>query len=403
LNLSARPTRGDFFAGVSVAAVLVPQSLAYAELAGMPAHHGLYAATIPLVVAGFFASSPYLQTGPVALTSLLVFASLSPHWATGTSEYVAAAALLAILVGLIRVAIGLLRGGKIVRALTPPVVRGFMSGAAVLIAASQLPAVLGVEFGGSGLIPAAANALASPGQWEPTAIGLGFVTLGLIFGGRRVHAVFPGVLIAVVFGIACSQWLGYTGATIGPLPTGFPPLQLDLPWATMPGLVLPAFVIALVGFAEPASIARTYADEDGTHWDPDAEFVSQGAASLAAGALSGFPVGGSFSRSAINRLSGAATPWSGAITGVVVLAVLPFGTLLEPLPRAVLGGVIIGAALSLLKPGPILEMLRSGRRPASIAVCTCLVTIASAPRIEFGVLVGIGLAGAGAAYNRWSE
>jgi len=396
--------RADLFAGVTVALVLIPQSLAYAELAGMPAHHGLYASTIPLIVAAFFASSPYLQTGPVALTSLLVFAALAPRATPGTGEYVALAAVLALLVGAIRLGLGLARAGGLVRVLTPPVVRGFTTGAALLILASQVPSFLGVDVADAGLIGGAVRALSAPGAWLPAAGVLGAATLGLMVAGPRLHPAFPGVLAAVVLGICWSLGPGYEGPVVGEFPAGaLPRLTLDLPWTELPGLALPALVIALIGFAEPASIATTYAEEDDTEWDPHAEFVSQGAANLAAGVLAGFPVGGSFSRSALNRISGARTRWAGAITGVAVLLVLPFGALLASLPRAVLGAIVIGAAASLLRPGPIGQTLRSGRRNATIAIGTCAATVACAPRIEIGVLAGVALAALSAAYDWWSE
>jgi len=400
---AARDRRADLFAGLTVALVLIPQSLAYAELAGLPPHHGLYTATIPLILAALFASSPYLQTGPTALTSLLVFGAIAPRAAPGSGEFVGLAAVLAVLVGAMRIALGLARAGRILGALTPPVTRGFTTGAAVLILASQLPSALGVDVVGVGILDRAWAALADPTAWVPAAALLATVTLALMFGGPKLHSAFPGVLVAAAVGIVWSVFGEWPAATLGEIPAGLPRFDVSLPWGDVPDLLLPSAIIAVVGFAEPASIAKIYAEEDGAPWDPHAEFVSQGLASLSAGFIGGFPVGGSFSRSALNRISGARTRRAGAVTGLAVLLFLPFSDLVEPLPRCVLAAIVMGAAASLLKPAPIRATLRSGRRPALIALGTFVATLASAPRIELGVVTGIVLAGASAAYDRWNE
>ena len=168
------------------------------------------------------------------------------------------------------------------------------------------------------------------------------VTLVLMLGGRKLHQLFPGVLVAVVFGIVYGHLTGYEGPTIGEVPPVLvPPFTLDLPWSRLPELLIPGTIIALVGFAEAASVSQAFAEQTRTPWDPSKEFTSQGVANLAAGLVSGFPVGGSFSRSAINKTAGAQTKWSGAITGVAVLIFLPFAGVLSPLPMAVLGAIVV--------------------------------------------------------------
>lgn len=160
-------------------------------------------------------------------------------------------------------------------------------------------------------------------------------------------------------GILFSELAGYDGELVGDIPVGAPPISLDLPWAEVGSLVLPAVVICLVSIAEAGSIARTFAALDRRPWNANREFVSQGLANLTAGASGGYPVCGSFSRSALNRVSGANSRWSGAITGVVVLAFLPFAAVLESLPtKAILGAIVIGAVLQLIKLAPILRLWR---------------------------------------------
>lgn len=329
------PTLGDLLAGLSVALVLIPQSLAYAELAGLPAAYGLYAAAFPPIAAAFFASSPFLQTGPTALTALLSFGVLSGSFTPGSLEFVTAATLLALLVGVIRVGLGLVKLGGFAYFLSQPVLRGFTSGAAVLIFLSQVPAALGLPSGERGVLGGAAEALSHPRDWNATAVLLSLLTLLIVLGGRRLSARFPGVLVAALIGIGVSLALGFKGPTVGDAGAALPALSLGLPWRAFPDLLLGAAIIAVVGFAEPASIARTFSSEQLGRWNPNRELVSQGVANLAAGLAGAFPVGGSFSRSSLNKLAGAKTRWSGLITGLSALGFLPFASLLSPLPKAV--------------------------------------------------------------------
>ncbi len=379
-------------AGVSVALVLVPQSMAYAELAGLPAHYGLYAAALPPIVAAFFASSPYLQTGPVALTSLLTLGALSPLAAPGSEMFVALAALLALVVGLARVIVGLVREGRVSYLMSRPVLQGFTIAAALLIVASQLPGALGVTTAVEGVLPRAWWALAHPESWEMASVVLAGLTGLLILGGRRIHPLVPGVLFATLIGIGYSVAAGYTGPTVGEVPAGLPPLPRGIPWSQLPLLIIPGGVIALVGFAEAASISRTFAVMDRRPWDPDREFISQGVANLAAGLSSGFPVGGSFSRSSLNHLAGARSRWSGAITGAAVLLFLPVAGVLAPLPRAVLSGIVIAAVLGLLRVKQMAGLWRLSKPQALAAWTTFALTLILAPRIDIAVLIGILLA-----------
>ncbi len=394
------PVLRDVIAGVSVALVLIPQSLAYAEVAGMPAYRGLYAAALPPLAAAFIASSPYLQTGPVAITSLLTFGALVSLAEPGSPEYVGLGLLLALVVGVVRILLGLLRAGVIAYFMSQPMLMGFVPAAAILIAGSQLPSVLGAPPPGHGILEGAATALAEPAMWEATALGLSAFVVVAVAGGRRIHPVFPGVLVAVGLAIAYSLATGYDGPKVGSLPSGLPPLSLGLPWGELPSLLLPGAVIALVGFSEPASIARAFAAEDRQRWDADREFVSQGVANAAAGLSGGFPVGGSFSRSSVNRLAGARTRWSGAVTGLSVLAFLPFGSALAPLPRAVLGAIVVVAVAGLVRLGPPLRLWSYSKPQFAVAWITFAATLAFAPHVERAVMVGIGLS---IAIHLWRE
>ncbi|MEQ9569245.1 MAG: SulP family inorganic anion transporter [Longimicrobiales bacterium] len=383
----------DVIAGVSVALLLIPQSMAYAELAGLPPHIGLYAAALPPIAAAFAASSPYLQTGPGALTALLTLGALLPLAPVGTAEYVALAVVLALIVGATRILVGVFRAGGIAYLMSQPVLLGFTSAAGILILSSQLPGALGVSgVPDMGVLERAAWSLARPGAWEGASIALSVGTVAVILGSRRLHPLVPGVLIATGAGLAWSMATGYAGPTVGDVPRGFPTPSFDLPWNMLPALLVPGIVIAVVGFAEAASISRTFAAQDREPWDPNREFVGQGLANIASGLSGGFPVGGSFSRSSINRMAGATSRWSGAVTGAVVLAFLPVAFVLAPLPRAILSAIVISAVASLVKIRPLLRLIRISPLQAMVGIATFVFTLVLAPRVDQAVLLGVVLA-----------
>ena len=381
----------DVIAGISVALVLIPQSLAYAQVAGMPPIRGLYAAALPPIAAALFASSPYLQTGPVALTALLSFGVLSSQATPGSDEYVQLGILLALIVGVVRIGLGLVRGGVVAYLMSQPMLMGFVPAAAILISATQIPAVLGLSPADDGILKDAVGALVHPGSWEATSVVLTLLIVPLIILGPRLHRLFPGVLIAVVAAIAFSVVADYGGPTIGEISGGLPPFGLDVVWSELPVLLVGGAVIALVGFAEASSIARTFATIERQRWDANRELIGQGSANLVAAVSGAFPVGGSFSRSSLNRQVGAKTRWSGAITGLAVLVFLPFAGSLESLPRAVLGAIVIGAVLPLVRLLPLARLWRHSKPQFIVGWATFGLTLGLAPNVQWAVVVGIGL------------
>lgn len=391
MNGYERPRAGDVVAGLSVALVLVPQAIAYAELAGLPPQVGLVAGTLPAVVAAFFVSSPYLQTGPTALTALLVSGSLAPLATAGSDRYLELAALLALLVGVFRVSFGLVRLGIAAYFVSEPVLVGFTTGAALLIVSSQLPAVFGVSASGDRVVQRAFDALSQTRDWSTSSLVLAVITLAIALGSKRIHQAFPAVLAAVAVAWALSAMIGYDGATVGDIPSAAPSLAVDLPWSDWTTLLVPALVIALIGFAEPSSIARTYATADRRPWSADREFISQGVANLVAGATSSMPVGGSFGRSSLNRAAGARTRWSGAVTGLALLIALPAAGALATIPKTVLAAVVISAVVSLLRFVRIAELWRSSRLQGVTAGATLAATVALDPRVDRAILVGLAI------------
>lgn len=374
-----------------MALVLVPQSLAYARVAGLPAYVGLYAAGLPPLAAAFFVSSPYLQTGPSAVKAMLTAGALTLVATAGTPTYVAYAAFLALLVGLIRLAIGLLRLGNVAYLISEPVLRGFVTAAALLIIAAQIPAVLGAHISGNGL-EGLAHIVTHPGSWNAYAVGFGMIALALTLVSRWIHPAIPGALIATVGGILASRWLGYAGPVVGTVPQGLPHFSVAFPWLAGPDLFLSAVVIALVGFVEAATIARVFAARERERWDADQDFISQGVANLASSVVGGFPVGASFSRSTLGHMLGGRSRWSGAITGLAVLVFMPVSNVLAPLPDAVLAGIVIAAVSSLVRFRPLLSLWRYSKPQFAVANGTLLLTLALAPNIVHAVLLGIGLA-----------
>src|SRR5581483_6633611 len=379
----------DAVAGISVACVLVPQSLAYAQLAGFPAYRGLFAAAIPPLVAAPFASSPYLQAGPTAVTALLTFSALSTLAAPGSHQYVELGLLLALLVGLVRIAVGLVGAGVIAYLLSDAVLVGFVPGAAILIVCSQLPAVLGAHATGSSQVVRGGSALAHVGRWNVQAVAVAVAVAALLLLARRLSPLVPAVLVAVGGAALVRRLTGFGGETIGRLHAHFPPLTTSFPASRAGDLVVPALVIAIVGFAEASSIARTYAVLDRTRWDSNREFVSQGVANVAASLSGGFPVGASFSRSALNRLAGAKTQFSALVSGLAVLAFLPFGAVLDSLPLSVLAATVIVAVIPLIDLRRMAEVARVSRIQFSITALAFVTTLVLAPHVEWAVIASV--------------
>ena len=200
----------------------------------MPPVRGLYAAALPPLLAAVFASSPWLQTGPVALTALLTFGALAARTTPGSDEYIAEAALLALIVGASRLAIGLLRAGAVTYLMSHAVLRGFTLGAALLIGASQIPSILGASPQLEGILARAGVSLLTPELWNWEAIGFAGLTMALIVGGRLIHSLFPGLLVAVIVAIGISKSLGYDGIQVGPIPPGLPEIPVEPPLARNP-------------------------------------------------------------------------------------------------------------------------------------------------------------------------
>ena len=394
-----RPTgqtlRADLLAGLAVALLVIPQSLAYAGLAGMPPHYGLYAALIPAVVGVLWGSSQLLSTGPVALTSLLTAASVSQLAAPGADSFIAHVMLLALLSGLIQIALGMARAGLLLNLLSHPVLVGFINAAAVVITLSQLPALTGISVPqDGGVLVATARLLAKLDALHPMTVGLGLLAIVLSLAFKRLAPRLPGVLLMVVLLTLISHFGGYAaagGAVVGSVPAGLPGLAIpqlnpDAVLALLPA----AFVIALVSFMEAMSSCKVIAVKTRTRWDENQELVGQGLAKVAAAFCQSMPVSGSFSRSALNLSSQARSGWSALFTaGFVLLALLFFTPLLRDLPKPALAAMIALAVFNLIDLKGMRNAWRANRDDGLAATLTFLATLAFAPNIQNGILVGI--------------
>ncbi|MFL1485426.1 SulP family inorganic anion transporter [Marinobacter sp. LN3S78] len=393
---SRQQLRADAIAGITVGLVLIPQALAYAQLAGMPPVTGLYAALLPGIVGALFGSSSLLAVGPVALTSLLTFAALQPLAEAGSAQWVAMAVWLAIYSGLMQLAMGAFRMGVIANLVSNPVVQGFINAAAIIIIVSQLPALLGFGAGDGGWIARLEHQWQSntPALLATAGFGLGTMVFLELF--KRLSPRLPAVMIACLIGIAVSLLAGFDalgGAVIGYIGGGLP--DLSLPFTlTMDqhlALLVPAAIIALISFTEAMSSCRTMSRMTGEPWDRNQELIGQGLAKMVSGLSGAFPVSGSFSRTALNAYSGARTAWSTiAASLVVMVALFGFTGMLYHLPTAVLAAIIIVPVLRLIDIRSLLRLCRDNPKDGAVALVTLVVTLATVPNLYWGILAGLG-------------
>lgn len=386
-----RPTvallRGEVAAALTVAVVMVPQSVAYAGLAGMPLVTGLYATFLPMLAAVLFSSSTRLSVGPSALSSVLVGASLVGLAPPGSAQWVLLAVWLALLAGAMQVAVGASGSAWVLNLVSSPVLTGFSQAAAVLIIFSQLPQLIGLQ--------GKLGTLLQGVQPDPEALAYGALSVLLFEVGKRKLPRLPMALLVLAGAAALSAATGFAargGAVVGTLPAGLPSFYWPaLPdWDVFRALVAPALVIALVSSMEMASSAKIESQRDGKRWDASQDLVGQGVGKIVAGFSGAFPTSTSFSRSAITLYAGAKTGWATVAACAIVLGVLLFLTpALYHVPSAVLSAVVVTAVAGLLKPRVFRSLWQVDRVEAVTALVTFAVTILSAPSIYWGVLTGV--------------
>lgn len=386
--------RGDLSAGLTTAVMLIPQAMAYAMLAGLPPIVGLYASTLPLLAYALLGSARQLAVGPVAMDSLLVAAGVGALATAGTEHYITLAIALALLVGAIQVAMGLLRAGFLVNFLSQPVISGFTSAAALIIGLSQLQHLLGVPFENTQAVhEIVGQAVARIGEVEPVTLAIGLGSITTLVALQKKAPKVPRALAVVIVSttLVWALSLHERGvAIVGQVPSGLPPLS----WPSVaPGALLAmlptAITIALIGFMEAISVARALARRTRHEVDANQELVALGAANVAAGVVGGYPVTGGFSRTAVNASAGARTPLSGVVTAAVIgLTLVLFTPLFYFLPKAVLAAVIMTAVFGLVDLREVRHLWRVDRTDLGLLVFTFAATLVAG--IGLGILLGVG-------------
>ena len=383
--------RVDGMAGLTVAALALPASMAYAELAGLPVTAGLYALLLPVLAYTLLGSGLRVVVGPEGAVALLVASALAPLAAAGSAEYSTLAAALAIAVGAVFIVARLLRLGWIADYFSQSVLVGYITGVAVLMILGQLEKLTGLSSQYDDAVRATIDIVRNIGDANPATVVVGGAAFAVLVLFGRFLPRWPGALIVVVLGIAAS-WLldleAHGVSVTGSIPAGLPSVaRPDITGSQMLSLVMPAVAIFLVSFSDAILTARSFAARHGETIDADQELLSFGAASVAAGFSQGMPIGASGSRTAVNDSMKATSQVSGLVSfGTIVLILLFLTAPIRFLPTAVLGAVIVFASLKLIEPQQWRELGRSTRTEVGIAAVTALVVI------SVGVLAAIAVA-----------
>jgi SulP family sulfate permease len=412
LDWGSRYTRAtltsDLVAALIVTIMLIPQSLAYALLAGLPPEVGLYASVAPLLLYALLGTSRVLAVGPVAVVSLMTAAAIGQHAAVGTPAYWAVAITLAFLSGAMLLLMGLLRLGFLANFLSHPVISAFISASGLLIAISQLKTLMGVKAEGHNFIELTHALLLQVPHVHGLTLVVGLLALAFLFWVRKglkpllvrlgLHARLADVIakagpvaaIAVTASLAWAlDWQGQGLKVVGTVPQGLPPLTLPV-WdlALWQSLAVPALLISIIGFVESVSVGQTLAAKRRQRIEPDQELVALGASNLSAAFTGGFPVTGGFARSVVNFDAGAQTPAAGVYTAAgITLASLFLTPAIYFLPQATLAATIIVAVLSLVDLGILKRTWAYSRTDFAAAMATLLMTLVQG--VEVGLVVGV--------------
>lgn len=400
----------DLVAALIVTIMLIPQSLAYALLAGLPPEVGLYASIAPLVLYGIFGTSRVLSVGPVAVVSLMTAAAVGELASVGTPEYYAAAIALALLSGAMLTAMGIARLGFLANFLSHPVIAGFITASGIIIATSQVKHILGVSASGHDLLTLVMALGDGMSEANLTTLGVGAATLTFLVWARR--SLKP-LLMKMGFGEALATIIARSGpaiavivaacatyaldlpalgvAIVGDVPRGLPPLSVpSFDLALWSSLATSALLISVIGFVESVSVAQTLAAKRRQRIEPDQELIGLGVANIGAAFTGGYPVTGGFSRSVVNFDAGARTPAAGLFTavgiGIATLFLTPF---LYYLPKAVLAATIIVAVLTLVDLKAIVATWRYSGADFAAQAGTIALTLTQG--VEVGIVTGVSL------------
>jgi SulP family sulfate permease len=403
--------RADMIAGLTVALVLIPQSMAYATLAGLPEVYGLYIAFVPVFIAALWGSSRQLGTGPVAVVSTMTATMLTPivipMLGDGYTQeeflalYIPTVMFLTLLVGLFQFALGLFRLGAIVNFLSHPVIVGFTNAAALFIGLTQVSKIFGVTMPGGAsdhfLTVRILGVIENLGDTHMPTLVVGIASFVIMIGLKKFAPKIPAVLVAVVSTTVVSYYIGFEkmgGKVVGTIPEGLPGFAMPaFNMEAFSNLFIGAIIIAMVGFMEAISIAKAMAAKSKDRIDPNQELIGQGLGNIFGSFFQAYPASGSFSRSAVNFNAGAKTGFSSVVTAAIVLLTLLFLTpLLYHLPKATLAAVVIMAVFGLINFKSIKHIWNVNKHDGVAAMVTFVATIGSAPKLDHGIMIGAILA-----------
>ncbi|MBT8259031.1 MAG: solute carrier family 26 protein [Bacteroidia bacterium] len=388
--------KGDLSAGLTVGVMLIPQGMAYASIAGLPAVYGLYASVIPILLYAIFGSSRQLAVGPVAMVSLLTATALGAMGGLSMEQYIAYAVLLAFMVGGIQFLLGLFRLGFLVNFLSHPVVSGFTSAAALIIGFSQLKHLLGIEIPRSHHVhEIILHAVENLDQLNYGALFIGLLGIGVIVLSKRINKSLPGALFAVIIGILIISLTGWGEGEkvvpiVGDIPSTLPSFVVpDLSLDIMQTLLPMALTIALISFMESIAVAKAVQIK---HRDyevsPNQELIALGLANIGGSFFQSYPTTGGFSRTAVNDQAGAKTGLAGIVSAVLIVLTLIFLTpLFYNLPKAILASVIMVAVFGLINYKEAIHLYKSHRTDFWMLIVTFLATLSLG--IEIGIGVGV--------------
>ena len=389
--------RADAMAGLVGAAIVVPQGVAFATLAGMPPQYGLYAAMVPAVIAALFGSSWHLVSGPTNVISIMVFASLSPIAMPGSAEYVRLALTLTLLTGVMQFAMGLARMGVLVNFISHTVIIGFMAGAACLIFAAQLPNFFGMDITRGASFPETLSEFVQNlDEVNPYVTAVGAITLLTGISARRYFPRFPYMIIAMVAGTVFALILDLvfgaetTGiAMLGTLPAAFPAISTpDLSANALKNTLPVALAVTILGLTEAVTIARSLAIRSGQRTDANQEFIGQGLSNICGSFFSAYASSGSFNRSGANLEAGARTPLAAVFSAMLLVLILfAVAPLVGLLPLAVMGAVLFMVAYGLFDLHHMRNILRTSPQESAVMLATFLAAVFA--DLEFAILAGV--------------
>ncbi len=385
--------QADFVAGLTGAVIVLPQSIAFAAIAGLPPEYGLYTAMITPIIAALFGSSRHLISGPTTAISIVIFSTVSRHATPGSEEFIRFALALTFIAGFYQLMFGVFRLGAIINFVSHNVVVGFTTGAAILIAASQFQHVLGVKIDHpDGLVDKIIQIYHHLPEANLYAVGIAVVTLATAIAVKMISPRAPNLLIAMVVGsLVCLGIDGVThGVTMVPsIPPNLPPLSNPmLPFDIMADIAPEALAIALLGLIEAVSISRAIAAKSNQMIDGNQEFIGQGLSNVVGSFFSSYAGSGSFTRSGVNYDAGAKTPISAIFAAIFLMViVLVAGPLASYLPVPAMGAVILLVAYNLINPHHILKVFRISKRETAVLVVTFLATLFL--ELEFAIYAGV--------------